>query len=1368
MSNYAKIMMLFVLFAALWTNTGYSRSEYPGDLLIGNDSPAFNGTLSERDTIIDPFIDWPLVYGVQQTGQIEMTFDCHGTFGTGFLDNTGYNLQDGWPVSSFVTPTMPEENRAEYLFAGAIWVGGIVGGDTLVSVGADGWGYIMEMWPPKKPGETSARDAKTVIKFNYPTDYSMAALFHDTVTDAACVSQDDFDNRPHIPLNLRISNRSHVWRSEPHTKTILYDLVITNIGDEYIEQGYTGFYFDCDVSHIAQDWDGAQDDLTGSIQSERIAYIIDNDGDPEAGFYEPDSSVTKLFAFKFLETSFDSPNTNFNWWISNSNAALDFGPRLQGTPEDPFRDFGGNLGTPMGDCNKYYIMSHDEWDYDQIFTARDNTADGWLVPPVNAQQMADGYDTRFLMSIGPFDLPPDSSIRIIYATFTGDSVHNDPDNFDNISVDPELYLAGLDFTDVMSNAALSNLLLDSLINPDNPIEGVRIVHENDDSTVIEWDHWVFNEVNGYDVFLYEIPEDSMPYPGLVPPWLLPENPDLVASLGLEYSYTFDTLNPDRLYAAFVAHHFDGGSGTIDNPAYIGIGQRHPAPQPDMEYLFSEYYGPADLNWTAPPGVDVDHYNIYRFDDSLAADNKYYSFYSEEYHTAMPPKDTFYVNDTYYYYYAMEPYAQVDSQFTTFTENSPTEDMVYVITAVDKYGFESYFSYEVIYHSVEPKTKDILVVTSDRTYYYHYDSVQAFYDSILYDYDYDIYRLNDSIVGGDYESADWHDYLPYRLVIIDYDFMQSDLSQYELYTSSFSKYILSGGKLALFGGLTDFLNYGHAVIDSVYFQYATYYSPFVNRFFGIDSVSYPGLGYFNMYDGSIDSIFAFIRGEGVTGCMPDLVFDTLRNPFRSVFNLVWWPEGTGPSVSTFTVGDRGQTTHLYRSLYPEMSWDEGKPVGVKTDFGNYATYLFGFHLYYMTHENARELVECMLPPPLNIHSIEGDVTYYDQAKKIPNTVIYLGGDTSDTYLTGSDGSYKFDSLFPGDYALLALKTAESPGVSVADCIKIRRHLAYIEQFDSPFKLLAADVNASNMVSVADVIKIRRYLATIDTLTTGNWKFINSSFDIDESNWWEAPGFISLSLTDTDITDSNFIGIRMGDVNNTWSPTKTAKPSSHIAKHISLDNIYGIPGDIIAVPCVIDENTDIAGFELHLKYDPQALTFSNITSDLPSEITINPTDETIHIVWESIEDIVSANKDKPIISLNFLMNEALENSTEIEFTRAEIVDITGEPYDLQLNPGYVIKGNPPNIALIPTEYRLEQNRPNPFNPTTEIRFGLPEASNVCLEIYNIMGQRVRTLVNEQLEAGYHSYSWDAGNYASGVYFTRIKAGVFTATRKMVLLK
>jgi flagellar hook assembly protein FlgD len=95
------------------------------------------------------------------------------------------------------------------------------------------------------------------------------------------------------------------------------------------------------------------------------------------------------------------------------------------------------------------------------------------------------------------------------------------------------------------------------------------------------------------------------------------------------------------------------------------------------------------------------------------------------------------------------------------------------------------------------------------------------------------------------------------------------------------------------------------------------------------------------------------------------------------------------------------------------------------------------------------------------------------------------------------------------------------------------------------------------------------------------------------------------------------------------------------------------------------------------------------------------------------------------------------------------------------------------LIPKTTRLVGNYPNPFNPTTEISFALKKASDVVLEIYNLRGQKVKTLVNESLQEGYHKAIWngkdnDGKPVSSGIYFYEMKAGNYVDSRKMILMK
>ena len=89
-------------------------------------------------------------------------------------------------------------------------------------------------------------------------------------------------------------------------------------------------------------------------------------------------------------------------------------------------------------------------------------------------------------------------------------------------------------------------------------------------------------------------------------------------------------------------------------------------------------------------------------------------------------------------------------------------------------------------------------------------------------------------------------------------------------------------------------------------------------------------------------------------------------------------------------------------------------------------------------------------------------------------------------------------------------------------------------------------------------------------------------------------------------------------------------------------------------------------------------------------------------------------------------------------------------------------------LPTEYKLEQNHPNPFNPTTTISYAIPEQGFVIIKIYDVTGSEIKTLVSESQNAGFYNVAFDASNLSSGLYFYSIISGRFNSTKKMLLLK
>jgi uncharacterized protein (UPF0218 family) len=100
--------------------------------------------------------------------------------------------------------------------------------------------------------------------------------------------------------------------------------------------------------------------------------------------------------------------------------------------------------------------------------------------------------------------------------------------------------------------------------------------------------------------------------------------------------------------------------------------------------------------------------------------------------------------------------------------------------------------------------------------------------------------------------------------------------------------------------------------------------------------------------------------------------------------------------------------------------------------------------------------------------------------------------------------------------------------------------------------------------------------------------------------------------------------------------------------------------------------------------------------------------------------------------------------------------------------IAKDGEEDFIITPVEFALEQNYPNPFNPATTINYSIPEAGNVEMKVYDILGNEVATLVNETKVPGNYSAVFDASSFASGIYIYTLRTNSFVQTKKMMLMK
>ncbi|HDL01500.1 MAG TPA: hypothetical protein ENH23_04630, partial [candidate division Zixibacteria bacterium] len=416
---------------------------------------------------VDPLI----YYAVHNRGNIQLAIANNGTFGSyGGIVNDVFT---GEPVQSCI---YPKNSNIVYLWVGALWIGAVVGRDTLVSCGTEDWYTVQEFWPaPRDSFELLSIDESSP---NYSKDaYSeedILCTYYDTVTDVNFTNI-DLDGAIHKPLYLKVTQRSMAWSYEYADDFILFDLQIENIGQNKLEEVYMGIFVDGDAWHTSNQGPGGwNDDIVGFkkefpapeghgfIDTVNIAYNADNDGDPSGGKWD-EKSPRSVVGTRVIRTPSDSLNYSFNWWrIDYGVPSQDFGPRKIGTPDDPFRKMGERLGTPVGDKNKYYVLRHKEFDYDLLFTAVDHTTDGYLPPPPNADIYSSGFDTRYLLSFGPFNINPGEKLPVTFAVVGGEKFHQNPDDFKSHDpLNPNIFYNKLDFSSLAANSRWASWVYDN-------------------------------------------------------------------------------------------------------------------------------------------------------------------------------------------------------------------------------------------------------------------------------------------------------------------------------------------------------------------------------------------------------------------------------------------------------------------------------------------------------------------------------------------------------------------------------------------------------------------------------------------------------------------------------------------------------------------------------------------------------------------------------------------------------------------------------------------------------------------------------------------------------------------------------------------
>jgi hypothetical protein len=248
---------------------------------------------------------------------------------------------------------------------------------------------------------------------------------------------------------------------------------------------------------------------------------------------------------------------------------------------------------------------------------------------------------------------------------------------------------------------------------------------------------------------------------------------------------------------------------------------------------------------------------------------------------------------------------------------------------------------------------------------------------------------------------------------------------------------------------------------------------------------------------------------------------------------------------------------------------------------------------------------------------------------------------------------------------------------------------------------------------------------------------------------------------------------GDV--TGNGTVSALDASYILRKVAGDTVTFAPklakafsgmvefgkataiSNTVTIPVKVSNAQNVTAVTFTVNVDSKTASFEGTKTSLPKD-------------WI----VMSSNA-------NGVVTVAMAGLTPISSSDVATISITLKDKEASINingSGFVNEAasqglSLENVRMVPSEYALDQNYPNPFNPTTTIKYQLTQDSKVNLTIYNLQGQVVRTLVNDNVAAGFQSITWNGKNemgqtVASGMYMYRIQAGSFVSVKKMLMLK
>jgi hypothetical protein len=378
------------------------------------------------------------------------------------------------------------------------------------------------------------------------------------------------------------------------------------------------------------------------------------------------------------------------------------------------------------------------------------------------------------------------------------------------------------------------------------------------------------------------------------------------------------------------------------------------------------------------------------------------------------------------------------------------------------------------------------------------------------------------------------------------------------------------------------------------------------------------------------------------------------------------------------------------------------------------------------------------------------------------ITFDNGEQYINVLNNAVGQYNAN-LTDDNYSVTATKHEDGIyGLTTLDLVIIQKHILGIKAIDDVCKFASMDVNRDGRISAADILNARKMILGIVTSGT-NWNFldeeyVNQNQIVNDFSLKQAYVKSIEVINGTTLSNTNFVGVRVGDVNFSGYGIETRNGE---IIDLQIDNIKLNKGNTYEIPVYGNEFDNVLGAQFTM-----GIEGLEVLDIKPGMLNVNENNYNIvkgNLVfsWNTAQSI-NASETEPlfIMVVKSNINSDLMNILNINDNIAKSEVYTGE--ELEINDLRL------DFRNYDMKYTLYQNEPNPFSESTIIGFTLPEANNYDLTIFDLSGRIVKEY-NSEGKSGFNRIKVSKKDIGlPGVYYYKLKSGNFTDTKKMIIIK